>query len=296
MSKNPLSNRKAACIKWKGFRYGIIRKMGMHTISSGNYVTSVNGMIHPDRIMKEHDFLYMLDGSWEICEDHETYQMQTNDLLILPAGRHHYGQKLCNPGNRHMYLHVQPTPAESLPSASFSPSLCSFPSLLHCQSDMRIRQLMQEMISLTWSQTPERENRLFLLFSLLLCEISELCADTTNRMISDPVVEEIIRLIHATPQTFFSAHEIASRYFICERTLNNRFHQACGKTFSAFQMESKLEMVRQFLLTQPETTLREVALNYGFYDEFHLSKAFKKQFGVSPSKYRKAFCQYLVST
>ena len=268
----------------------------MHTISSGNYVTSVNGMIHPDRIMKEHDFLYMLDGSWEICEDHETYPMQTDDLLILPAGRHHYGKKFCNPGNRHMYLHVQPTPAESLPPASFSPSLCSFPSLLHCQSDMRIRQLMQEMISLTWSQTPERENRLFLLFSLLLCEISEICSNTTNRMISDPVVEEIIRLIHATPQTFFSAHEIASRYFICERTLNNRFHQACGKTFSAFQMESKLEMVRQFLLTQPETTLREVALNYGFYDEFHLSKAFKKQFGVSPSKYRKAFCQYLVST
>ena len=99
----------------------LLEKMGMHTISSGNYVTSVNGMIHPDRIMKEHDFLYMLDGSWEICEDHETYQMQTNDLLILPAGRHHYGQKLCNPGNRHMYLHVQPTPAESLPSASFSP-------------------------------------------------------------------------------------------------------------------------------------------------------------------------------
>lgn len=97
----------------------LLEKMGMHTISSGNYVTSVNGMIHPDRIMKEHDFLYMLDGSWEICEDHETYQMQTNDLLILPAGRHHYGQKLCNPGNRHMYLHVQPTPAESLPSASF---------------------------------------------------------------------------------------------------------------------------------------------------------------------------------
>lgn len=62
----------------------LLEKMGMHTISSGNYVTSVNGMIHPDRIMKEHDFLYMLDGSWEICEDHETYPMQTDDLLILP--------------------------------------------------------------------------------------------------------------------------------------------------------------------------------------------------------------------
>ena len=41
----------------------LLEKMGMHTISSGNYVTSVNGMIHPDRIMKEHDFLYILNNN-----------------------------------------------------------------------------------------------------------------------------------------------------------------------------------------------------------------------------------------
>ena len=48
-----------------------------------------------------------------------------------------------------------------------------------------------------------------------------------------------------------------------------------------------LEMVRQFLLTQPDTKLREAAINYGFCDEFHLSKAFKKHFGLSPSQYRQ---------
>ena len=103
----------------------------------------------------------------------------------------------------------------------------------------------------------------------------------------DPMIEEIIRLIHSTPQTFFTAGEIASRYYICERTLNNRFHKYCKKTFPAFQMETKLEMVRQFLLTQPDTKLREAAINYGFCDEFHLSKAFKKHFGLSPSQYRQ---------
>ena len=101
------------------------------------------------------------------------------------------------------------------------------------------------------------------------------------------MIEEIIRLIHSTPQTFFSTSEIASRYYICERTLNNRFHRNCGKTFPAFQMETKLEMVRQFLLSQPDTKLREAAVNYGFCDEFHLSRAFKKQFGLSPSRYRQ---------
>ena len=54
-------------------------------------------------------------------------------------------------------------------------------------------------------------------------------------------------------------------------------------------METKLEMVRQFLLSQPDTKLREAAVNYGFYDEFHLSKAFKKQFGLSPSQYRQIY-------
>ena len=51
-------------------------------------------------------------------------------------------------------------------------------------------------------------------------------------------------------------------------------------------METKLEMVRQFLLTQPDTKLREAAINYGFCDEFHLSKAFKKKYGYPPSKLR----------
>ena len=37
-----------------------LEKMKMHTITSGNYVTSVHGMVHPNRIIGEHDFLYIL--------------------------------------------------------------------------------------------------------------------------------------------------------------------------------------------------------------------------------------------
>lgn len=87
----------------------LLEKMKLHTVASGNYVTSVHGMLHPDRILKEHDFLYILDGTWEIREDGVIYQLHSDDLLILAAGRHHYGLEMCNPGNRHMYIHVLPT-------------------------------------------------------------------------------------------------------------------------------------------------------------------------------------------
>lgn len=266
-----------------------LEKTAFHRITGANYVTSVNGMLHPNRILAEHDFLYMLDGTWEIYEENTLYEMKSDDLLILTAGKHHYGEKLCNPGNRHMYIHALPTDLEKGAPTQMDnmESLFFSPTLLHCRQNPRIRQIFHEIITAGWTQTPEQNNRLSLLFSLLLCEIAELLVLSPRQPAPDPLVEEVCRRIRTTPQTFFSAKEIAADCFICERTLNNRFLKACGKSFHAFQMETKLEMVRQFLLSQPQAKLHEAALNYGFYDEFHLSKAFKKKFNMSPSEYRR---------
>ena len=269
-----------------------LEKKNLHTVTVGNYVTSVNGMIHPNRIMEEHDFLYMLDGEMEVWEDDIPYVLKNDDLLILTAGRHHYGKKLCTAENRHMYIHAVPSPIEAVSNSSPVPpaegtSLFSCPSLVHCAAAPQIRQNMQEMIFVLLSHSPERDTRLSLLFSLLLCELSELTISTEPQTSPDPMVDSIMRRIHSTPQHFFSAQEIASDYHICNRTLNNHFLKSCGKTFPAFQMDTKLQMVQQFLLEQPYTKLFEVAVNYGFYDEFHLSKAFKKKYGISPSRYRQ---------
>lgn len=271
-----------------------LEKRNLHTVTVGNYVTSVNGMIHPDRIMAEHDFLYMLDGEMEVWEDRTPYVLKNDDLLILAAGRHHYGKKMCTARNRHMYIHAMPSYAEGISNSSTVPptqmdSLFLCPSLVHCAAAPQIRQNIQEIIFVLLSHSLERDNRLSLLFSMLLCELSELTLTTELQTTPDPMVDSIMRRIHSTPQHFFSAQEIASDYHICSRTINNHFVKSCGKTFSAFQMDTKLQMVQQFLLEQPYTKLFEVAVNYGFYDEFHLSKAFRKKYGISPSQYRQRY-------
>ena len=62
-----------------------LEKMAERHITSANYITSVNGMVHPDRVLPEHDFLYMLDGTWEVFEDGKKYEMESDDLLILAS-------------------------------------------------------------------------------------------------------------------------------------------------------------------------------------------------------------------
>ena len=100
------------------------------------------------------------------------------------------------------------------------------------------------------------------------------------------MLEQVRQKIYSNPQVFFSAPEMAAEFYICPRTLNNRFRASCNQTFAAYQMDLKLEMVREFLSHQPDAKLHEAAVNFGFYDEFHLSKAFKKKYGYPPSKLR----------
>ncbi|MDD6661224.1 MAG: AraC family transcriptional regulator [Lachnospiraceae bacterium] len=266
-----------------------LEKMAARHITSANYITSVNGMVHPDRVLPEHDFLYMLDGEMEVFEDGTVYEMQSDDLLILTAGRHHYGKKLCNPGNRHMYFHVLPTERETMWNRDAEEQFClPCATLLHCKSRPQIRRCFQELISEYWSESPVRLERLSLYFNLILCELTLLQAEEAEDGKLEPMIEAAREQIQSNPQIFFTPQEMADHFFVCPRTLNNHFQRACGKTFSAYQMDLKLEMVREFLVHQPQAKLHEAAVNFGFYDEFHLSKAFRRKYGQPPSQYRRA--------
>lgn len=278
-------------------------------IASANYITMINPTLHPDRIMPEHDLLYMLDGTWEIAEEQEDghgrsiWQMQTNDLLLLPAGRHHYGTSLCSPNNRHMYIHVTPLFKElemnrtiPFPQEASSSHPCpapdsskhphTFHSLIHCQNNPDIRKIFEEIISKSWEQSSFQDDKLSLLLNLLFCELLEQQEKPVQTGSYKNIAAEAARLIQTTPQTFFTGKDLADHFYVCERTLTNQFKKNYGKTLYAYQMDVKLEMVREFLITQPNVKLHETALNFGFCDEFHLSRTFRKKYGISPSQYR----------
>ncbi len=262
-----------------------LEKPAKRQVTSCNYITSVNGMPHPDRIMEEHDFLYILEGDWEIYEDGILYEMHSDDLLILKAGAHHYGVKPCNPGNRHMYFHTPPTEEEKNKSHPGEKGR-EIGSLIHCAGAPQVRRYFQDLIAVYWSDGANREEQISLLVNLIISIVFELDESSYESIIGDTIVEDVCRKLRTSPQCMFTAQELSKEYFICARTLNNRFIKAFGKSFHDYQADLKLNMIQQYLRCQPEVTLKEAAMNFGFCDEFHLSHAFKKKFGVSPTEYR----------
>ena len=276
----------------------------LHRIESANYVTNVNPALHPDRIMNMHDFLYIIDGEWEIIEDENVYNLESDDLLILTAGRHHYGTKPSSAGNKHMYIHMYPedcqnicticnedTPDlyekhnQNLSADDFLP----LKTIYHCKNNPRIRQLFKDIIATCWSASSLKETKISLMLNLMACELSAVTSDSAVPTRNSKIVEQVTELIYSNPHSFYSCKEVASMFFVCERTLSNLFMKSHNVSFYNFQMNMKLEMVRQYLSDHPEALLCDVARNYGFYDEFHLGKAYKKKYGCSPKKHIKIF-------
>lgn len=92
--------------------------------------------------------------------------------------------------------------------------------------------------------------------------------------------------MESEPEHFHSIEELTNYLQISSKTLNKRFHEAFGVSAYQYQMNLKLKMVYSFLTQHPDERLKTIALNFGFYDEFYLSKMFKKKYGMPPSVIR----------
>ncbi len=252
-------------------------------IGSANRNVYVNETLHPNRVMREHDFVYIEEGCWEIYQNGQCYKLYPNDVILLHAGEHHYGLTPCSPNTKTMYLHVNCEEQDHTVMSEEAARHVVLDTVIHCRSSPRIKEIFQQIVYTYLSENPYKDEKLSVLFNLLLLEIHEHAAFATDK---PNIAEQIVQFFQQHPQRFFTSKQLSEKFYLNERTLMKHFKNQFGKSLYTYQLDMKMEAVRLFLLNHPDIKLHEVALNFGFYDEFHLSKTFKKKFNVSPSRYR----------
>lgn len=250
-------------------------------VTQCNFNYSSEGILHPDRIMSEYDFLYMIKGSWEIKEENDVYLLKEGQLLILEPGKHHFSTEKCSPHMRNMFLHCEFLNEDT----ANIPGLVPVGKLTDCTGNLQITMLFQQIIEEYWTGGDSfHEQRLSALFELLLYELS--AQSSKSSTLDDPVVNEIKQLFLTNSDRFFHTEELSARFGLSARTLGQRFKSVTGNTLYQYQLSQKLSMIHELLPQNPNRGLRDIALSFGFYDEFQLSKLYKRQFGYAPSRRR----------
>ena len=257
-----------------------------HEIAFANthYYKRPTAELYLDRILQYHDIVYLLKGQWLFAEGGRDYLLAKDDVLLLSAGRHHYTRLPCLPNTRTICIHVTMEKGD----------LCDdkdnliLPTLQNAGNSPAVKEYFSEIVSVYWSNHSHKKERMSALFNLLMLELSDIPNKGDHK--AHDLTNEIIQLINTMPHENFRVAEIAERFGVSEKTIQTKMQQGLGTTFSRYQMSRKLEMVARQIEIEPNIRLTDIASIFGFCDEFHMSRCFKKKYGISPAEHRKRAC------
>jgi AraC-like DNA-binding protein len=236
---------------------------------------------HPTRLLDFHDIFYLADGQWNVLLENEVIHLAAGDVALLPAGFHHYGDEPCIPGTRSCYVHFRAKQGDSLAGKNGAVAVCS---LTHAGATLAYS-ILQNIMKTFHSDISHRAPRCSALLSLLICELSN--PETGTKTKQDMLILDILERIRERPERFFTIAELAAAVGISPKSLTMRFRAETGQPVHQYQMDRKLEQISLMLKYNSYSSLKNLAYNFGFCDEFHLSSCFKKKFAVSPIHYSR---------
>ena len=250
---------------------------------------------HPDRVMEEHDLLYVFEGIVPVIQDEVLYQVKRDDLILLRAGSHHYSTAPCSVNTRSLFIHFNRLPEDrsrvDIPAPATSRyttgrEIC-LPTLVHCEENSEVPFIFRQIIDVFWSRRDDQQRKLTMLLNLLLAEISYQSRRTPDMQHLDAWIVNLLQTLHTNITHFYTLDEAAELSHMHVRTFSDKFRKIMGKSLHQYQLDLKLELAYN-ALAGGQCTVKQVAEDYGFCDPYYFSRVFKSKYNISPSEIKRS--------
>ncbi|HEX3686460.1 MAG TPA: AraC family transcriptional regulator [Gaiellaceae bacterium] len=106
--------------------------------------------------------------------------------------------------------------------------------------------------------------------------------------LSDLAIAAALELIQAEPERAWTITALAREVVLSRSAFAHRFTRAVGQPPHAYLVHLRM-IVAGRLLRESDLSLAEVAHRVGYASEFAFAKAFKRDYGIAPGGYRRAW-------
>ena len=218
---------------------------------------------------------YSCDESWRIAGEKTWHTYPVGRLVLFRPGTPLQFQQ--SPGYDRHGMMLQIARGEILGMDHFFAPDEDF--IEFTDSNDRFSSLIRSIAMLPGDCYFEAQSLLF----QFIAELHRYCQMQKRR--KNEFADNVDHFLFAHLNRTFTRKELADELNISVSLLSHRYHAERGKPVIRRHLEMRLEQARTLL--QNGNTLIQIAEMLAFCSPFHLSREFKKFFGVSPSDYLK---------
>ncbi len=285
------------------------------------------------KLQIEHPLEYVLTGKFEAPSPnwiHEDFPLMDYELFIITEGTlyisYHGVDYTVKSGE---FLLLPPIPPPENRRRGFRPSYCSFYWLHFAGSQVNVMEIPDD---LSGEFPPAYKHSLFLpkqaalpnfekalvlmkqlqdavktnyskvvlnyMSTVILCELHSQIHDNRklnfhNKKSQKQIYHDIIDFVSQNAGCNLKVADVARHFGYNEKYLSHLFHTIAGIPLKQFLLKKKMDLAN-FMLTDTNHSIGEIAAAIGFSDSHHFAKAYKKINGMTPTEYRNAFSKRLL--
>lgn len=258
---------------------------------TGKFEAPYDHWMHDDMPLHDYELFVITEGTLYISYNKQDYSVSQGEMLLL-----------------------SPVPEPNNRRKGFRPSGCSFywlhfscdtapegegikiPAKSKLTSPEKVIVLMKQLQDIIRSSYDSYARNY--MTTTILCEIhnqfrivKDLPSETLKNNVQ--IYHDIVDYIFERLTCELKVSEIAEHFGYHEKYLSHLFSSIAGISLKQFILKSKMDKAN-FLLTDTNLAIHEIAQELGFRDCHNFMKAYKKITGLTPSEYRNSFSKRLL--
>lgn len=250
----------------------------------------------------EMEFIYVLNGSAEICIDFKTINVKNGDFIIIPKGSIHYmiGKENTKISYIALVFNLSLIEGNALDYSQinfinpiiqnelFFKNIIKPKDPSHDKIIAAFNNIIESYTNKPSAFQLEIKCALFSIFSSIFKEnyISfNLDAEKNSNLVKLEKLKEVIKYIQTNYKSPITIKELAHIAQYSEYHFLRFFKSQTGKTCTQFINYFRIQKAT-LLLFDTNLSITEIAYEVGFGDVSYFIKTFKKYLSISPTKYR----------
>ncbi len=238
-----------------------------------------------------YELQYIMRGRGQHVINDQTYNYTKGDLFILPPQDSHFfifqeKTVICvvKFHERLFDLFLQDTDFRHLLNRFSSPQR---KIILSGNNRQQVIGLMDMLIAERRKKTNYQDIIIKNILSLVIILMANYMDENITNS-HDSRIQEILTYIdqHITERELLATENIAANFNISKTYFNQYFNKATGSSYKKYVQEYALKLIAHQLVHR-QKTLSQLAYEFGYSDESHLSNSFKAYFHQSPSAFKK---------